>query len=184
ILPGVVEVESAEPAPVAPRVAKARRSWPVRLGFVAALAALVGLGYAGALQLAPDLQLRAEASRLFWRVREAIVPPTAAPKLVETSVQSAADTDAAIGKIEPGVDASRGVAVGNDEGLLVIEHSGPEPSPVIRIDGMRHPGPPLSLALPVGPHQLTLQSELGESSYTLLVRSGTTRVIALPLPSP
>ena len=99
----------------------------------------------------------------------------------ETALHSATDPDLSLGRILPYVDASRGVSVGPQQGLLVIEYQGDNPSPKIRVAGRELGHPPLAVALSAGRHELVVQRNRESSFRYLVVRPGQTRVITLPL---
>jgi hypothetical protein len=84
----------------------------------------------------------------------------------------------------PYIDTTRGVPVGNDEGLVIFEYVGPLPTPNVEIDGRVLGSPPLSVALAATPHQLKLWFAGQPTTRTLSVRAGETRVITLPLSKP
>jgi CheY-like chemotaxis protein/cytoskeletal protein RodZ len=103
------------------------------------------------------------------------------PAALETAVQSGIDPNVSIGRMLSYVDRSRGVAVGPEQGLVVVEYTGTEPPPRIRISGRELGRPPIAVALDSGRHELVVHQH-GESSFRhVIVRAGETRVITLPL---
>jgi hypothetical protein len=86
-----------------------------------------------------------------------------------------------LGRILPYVDESRGVAVGAEQGLLVIEYAGSAPAPHVRIGSRELGQPPLAVALDAGRHELVVHRNRESSLRYLIVRAGETRIITLPL---
>jgi DNA-binding response OmpR family regulator len=86
-----------------------------------------------------------------------------------------------LGRILPFIDDSRGVEVGVDEGLLVLEYQGTDPAPSVRVGERELGKPPLAVALPVGRHELVVRAGKSTSFRYLIVRAGETRIVSLPL---
>jgi hypothetical protein len=99
----------------------------------------------------------------------------------ETTLHSGTDPDLSLGRILPYVDGSRGIPVGPEQGLLVIEYQGDNPAPRIRVAGRELGHAPLAVALNAGRHELVVQRNRESSFRFLIVRAGETRVITLPL---
>ena len=165
-------------------IAAARRRGREGVLLIATLAASCVLGYIGALQLETH-------PALFGRSTESIgsrglvdEPLMAATANSETSVRSGLDPNTGLGTVLPYIDTTRGVPVGNDEGLVIFEYVGPLPTPNVEIDGRVLGSPPLSVALAANPHQLKLWFAGQPTTRTLSVRAGETRVITLPLSKP
>ena len=163
-------------AAVKPALAKIRtaRREALRLGL--SLAALAALGYVGGMLLEDPSGLLSRRGAP-QRQQIAQVAPAAAH---ETSLRSGTDPGLALGTVLPYVDTSRGVAVGSDEGLVVIEYRGSGTAPVLEIDRHALQAPPVALALPAGVHELTLRSGTESTTYSLAVHAGETRIIPLP----
>jgi hypothetical protein len=81
----------------------------------------------------------------------------------------------------PFVDRSRGVSVGEDQGLLVVEYEGggPEAPPQVRVAG-RDLGPaPVAVALGGGRHEVVLKRGDRTSFRYVVIRAGETRIIGI-----
>jgi hypothetical protein len=86
-----------------------------------------------------------------------------------------------LGRVLPFVDHTRGVEVGDDQGLLVLEYHGTDPAPSVRVGERELGKPPLAVALPVGRHELVVRAGKSTSFRYLIVRAGETRIVSLPL---
>jgi CheY-like chemotaxis protein len=171
---------AAEPVVVETTFARWRRREPAVLA--ATLAASAVLGYVVALQIETHPVLLGRSAETIGE--RGLDTPLSAAKPSETSVRSGLDPSQALGTVLPYIDTTRGVPVGNDEGLVIFEYVGALPIPKVEIDGRVLGSPPLAVALAANPHQLKLWLA-GESTLrTLSVRAGETRVITLPLPKP
>jgi hypothetical protein len=157
--------------PVLSQLRGARRE-ALRLGLT--LAALGALGYMGGRLLEGPPRRVASSAQPVAPVAQAAAAGH------ETSLRSGTDPGLALGTVLPYIDTSRGVPVGNDEGLVIFEYHGSGSAPAIEID--RHPlqAPPLALALPASAHELRLQRGDEITLYSLVVRAGETRIISLP----
>ncbi|HET6339521.1 MAG TPA: response regulator [Polyangiales bacterium] len=103
--------------------------------------------------------------------------PSAAPLPAQPTIQNTQ-----FGKVLPFVDASRGVAVAPDQGLLVIEfQAGADPAPYVRVGSRELGKPPLAVALPAGRHELVVRTGKSTSFRYLIVRAGETRIVSVPL---
>ena len=164
-------------------IAAARRRGREGVLLIATLVASCVLGYVGALQIEthPALFGRDTASVGYRGLEQ---PLMAATTTSETSVRSGLDASSGLGTVLPYIDTTRGVPVGNDEGLVIFEYVGPLPTPNVEIDGRVLGSPPLSVALAANPHQLKLWFAGQPTTRTLSVRAGETRVITLPLSKP
>jgi|GEM_PF-2120037 len=163
-------------------IAAARRRGREGVLLIATLVASCVLGYLGALQLETHPALFGQASESLGS-RGLDQPLMAASPTSETSVRSGLDASG-LGTVLPYIDTTRGVPVGNDEGLVIFEYVGPLPTPNVEIDGRVLGSPPLSVALSANPHQLKLWFAGQPTTRTLSVRAGETRVITLPLSKP
>jgi DNA-binding response OmpR family regulator len=128
------------------------------------------------------------------RVTDTVAPaarPSAAPSggasgatsLVEGEAHVAAEPSGdapGAPRVLPFIDRSRGIAVAENQGLLVVEVEGsPGPPPSVRV-GERELGPaPVALALPAGRHEVTLRRGAQTSFRYVLVRAGETRILEL-----
>jgi hypothetical protein len=101
----------------------------------------------------------------------------------ETSLRSGTDPSLLTGESLPYIDESRGVAVPEGQGLLVIEHVSKEPPPSVAVDGRELGVPPIAIALDAARHELTVRSNLDAVVRTLVVSAGQTRIVTLPLSS-
>jgi DNA-binding response OmpR family regulator len=165
----------------------------VRLLFT--LAALVAVGYFGWLRLEPRGHTLTQASPS--TSASAVTTTAASPKPTPAApvqppertpvvspaapVHSAPDPTLNLGRILPYVDESHGVAVGAEQGLLVIEYAGSAPAPHVRIGSRELGPPPLAVALDAGRHELVVHRNRESSFRYLIVRAGETRIITLPL---
>jgi CheY-like chemotaxis protein len=164
------------------------------------LIVLAAVGYFGWQQfiLTPEpaqpVQTRVEAARNPPEIAPAQPVPTAAPAPARPAQPAAPTTTPApqaaqptiqntqFGKVLPFVDASRGVSVGPDQGLLVIEfQAGVDPAPYIRVGSRELGKAPLAVALPAGRHELVVRSGKSTSFRYLIVRAGETRIVSVPL---
>jgi CheY-like chemotaxis protein len=103
--------------------------------------------------------------------------PSSAPSPAQPTIQNTQ-----FGKVLPFVDASRGVAVAPDQGLLVIEfQAGSDPAPYVRVGSRELGKPPLAVALPAGRHELVVRTGKSTSFRYLIVRAGETRIVSVPL---
>lgn len=156
------------------------------------LIVLAGVGYFGWQQfiLTPErpqpAQTRVEASTK--PVETAPAQPAAQapvnPAEPEPKPQPAQPTiqNTQVGKVLPFVDASRGVVVAPDQGLLVIEFQGGSDSlPYIRVGSRELGKPPIAVALPAGRHELVVRTGKSTSFRYLIVRAGETRIVSVPL---
>jgi hypothetical protein len=184
-----VDLESWSPAP---RVRANEAFEGMRL--LLTLAALVALGYFGWQRLEPRTRLGLGTATRTSAAKLNSAPLSTKPSAsamsdpsvtqLETAVHSGTDPTLSLGRILPYLDESRGVAVGPEQGLLVIEYTGKQPPPKIRISGRDLGMPPLAVALSAGRHELVLQGH-GDSSFRyLIVRAGETRIVSLPLAAP
>jgi hypothetical protein len=166
---------------------------------VLTLAALVAIGYLGWQRLEPHTRLgaprsapRAASALAQTQPTPAPAPPVVmpaseptsepqSPAALETVVQSDPDPNVSIGRVLSYVDQGRGVAVGPEQGLVVVEYAGTEPPPRIRIGGRELGRPPIAVALDSGRHELVMHQHGESSSRYVTVRAGETRVITLPL---
>lgn len=164
-------------------IAAARRRGREGVLLIATLAASAVLGYIGALQLETHPALFGSGAEAVG-ARGLDQPLMAATPTSETSVRSGLDASYGLGTVLPYIDTTRGVPVGNDEGLVIFEYVGPLPTPNVEIDGRVLGSPPLSVALAATPHQLKLWFAGQPTTRTLSVRAGETRVITLPLSKP
>jgi hypothetical protein len=160
------------------------------------LAALVAVGYFGWQRLEPHTRLSAQ------RTTPAVVVPLASPAVdaprtdpkpaptlpnavplahTETVVHSGTDPSMSLGRILPYVDPSHGVAVGPEQGLLVLEYAGAAPLPRIQIDTREIGPPPIAIPLDAGRHELVVHRNRDSSFRYLIVRAGETRIVTLPL---
>jgi hypothetical protein len=166
----------------------------VRLLFT--LAALVAVGYFGWLRLEPRgaspsttatastsaSAVTTTATSLKPTPAAPVQPPERTPVVSpEAPVPGAPDPTLNLGRILPYVDQSRGVAVGAEQGLLVIEYAGSAPAPQVRIGSRELGQPPLAVALNAGRHELVVHRNRESSFRYLIVRAGETRIITLPL---
>jgi len=96
----------------------------------------------------------------------------------EPSTESGADGDSSAElRLLPFVDRSRGIAVGEDEGLLVIEYEGGGEAPRVRVLD-RDLGPaPVAAAVPAGRHQVELLQGAHMSFRAVTVRAGATTIL-------
>jgi len=156
------------------------------------VAALVVIGYLGWQKLEPHTRLGALQPVAAVATPAATAPvvtavtqpdPASAPvhSKLETSVQSGTDPGLSMGRILPYIDEGRGVAVGPEQGLLVVEYVGAAPFPSIRIGGRELGRPPIAVALDAGRHELVVHQNREASFRYLIVRAGETRIISLPL---
>lgn len=81
------------------------------------------------------------------------------------------------GRVLPFIDRSRGVEVGADEGLLVVESDSGENAPSVRIAGRDIGRAPTAAALPPGRHELVLRRGTQTSFRYVVIRAGETRVV-------
>jgi hypothetical protein len=166
------------PVPVPARVRRHSGRHGVQL--VLAMAAVVALASASLLAFDADAELRTEVARVLATWGFLPSPRMAAP---ETTVRSGIDPGLALGVVLPYIDAARGVSVGHEQGLLVIEYNGEEPRPNVELDGRILGAPPLAVALGASQHELLVRQEREvASAHPVIVQAGTTRVITLPLP--
>jgi hypothetical protein len=101
--------------------------------------------------------------------------PAEAPTAVEPSVRAPGAP-----RVLPFIDRSRGVAVAEDEGLLVVELEGSGTVPITVQVGGRKLGPaPVAVALPAGRHEVTLKRDSQTSFRYVLIRPGETRILEL-----
>jgi CheY-like chemotaxis protein len=182
---------SAEAAPSAPNEAFEG------MRLLLTLAALVAIGYLGWQKLEPYTRLGVHPQINATTVRQASTQPAlaeapvatrakapaepSASSKLETTVQSGNDPSPTMGRILPYVDEGRGVAVGPEQGLLVVEYTGTAPLPSIRIGGRELGRPPIAVALDAGRHELVVHRNREASFRYLIVRAGETRIITLPL---
>jgi hypothetical protein len=110
---------------------------------------------------------------------EAATVPAAKPPRPEPAEPALSNTQ--LGRILPFVDHSRGVEVGADQGLLVLEYHGTDPAPSVRVGARELGRPPLAVALPPGRHELVVRAGKSTSFRYLIVRAGETRIVGLPL---
>jgi hypothetical protein len=152
----------------------------------------------GALVLAGYLGWRALQSRAPTTVRNRPAPapglrskppPIAEQPLAAVAAQPApsaklaADGEHAAStgvRVLPFIDQSRGVAVGQDEGLLVVEYDAKDmPPPRVRVGG-RELGPaPIATALPGGRHELLLKRGTQTSFRYVVIHPGETRIVEI-----
>ncbi|HEX4351363.1 MAG TPA: response regulator, partial [Polyangiales bacterium] len=152
------------------------------------LAALVAVGYFGWQRLEPRTRLASNASKSIEVMTTAapgskppFIPPTpAATPTTETAIQSGTDPAGTLGTVMPYIDSSHHVAVGPEQGLLVLQYVGSAPAPLVRIDDRELGRPPRAIALDAGRHELMVHKKSDSSFRYLLVRAGETRVITLP----
>ena len=163
------------------------------------LAALVTIGYLGWQRLEPHTGLGSGVSAMQGHAAPAARHPAAsashAPPAItvpsassstpagrlERSASNAMDHDPMLGHVLPYVDVGRGVAVGPEQGLLVVEYEGVKPAPNVRVSGRELGRPPIAIALNAGRHELVVRQNRESSFRYLIVRAGETRVITLPL---
>jgi hypothetical protein len=197
-LPAVAAVGggvAAPPKAAGPNVNEAYEG--LRLLFT--LAALVAVGYFGWLRLEPRAHTLTPATAPASRstsasavtataanpkpapAAKALPPASAPPASAAAPVPSAPDPTLNLGRILPYVDESHGVAVGAEQGLLVIEYAGSSPAPHVRIGSRELGQPPLAVALNAGRHELVVHRNRESSFRYLIVRAGETRIITLPL---
>lgn len=148
------------------------------------LAALAALGYLAAIELDDPGWLHSDLAQRMGRWLGRSPTPTAAPLERETSMRSSTDPEATWAIVLPYIDASRGVSVARDQGLLVIEHVGPELPADLEVDGRPMGKPPLVLAVAAGTHPLLVTQGQVTIARELRVHAGRTHVILLPLPNP
>jgi hypothetical protein len=83
----------------------------------------------------------------------------------------------------PFIDQSRGVAVGQDEGLLVVEYDGKdEPPPRVHVGGRDLGLAPTATALPGGRHELLLKRGTQTSFRYVVIHPGETRIVDIGAP--
>ncbi|HEY2733539.1 MAG TPA: hypothetical protein VGI70_06120, partial [Polyangiales bacterium] len=158
---------------------------------IVTLVALVAVGYFGWQRLEPRTRLAPNAAaKSIEMVTTAapkpalpppfVPPPPPASTATETAIQSGTDPNGALGKILPYIDQSQHIAVGPEQGLLVLQYVGAAPAPLVRIDSHELGRPPRAIALDAGRHELMVHKKSDSSFRYLLVRAGETRVITLP----
>jgi hypothetical protein len=165
---------------------------PAKLGagaFVGTFLIMASLGYVGWSHLRPVLRANTPA------------PPVASAAdpggLGEGDLldQSAASSERApapapsvvAGRSLPFVDRSRGIEVGEQQGLLVLEHESAAPPPRLSLSGRDLPPPPTALAVDAGRHELVLANGDMTRFHYLVIRAGETRIVqvdALYAPEP
>ncbi|MFI5309226.1 MAG: response regulator, partial [Polyangiales bacterium] len=104
---------------------------------------------------------------------------TAAPTVAPTAVEPAVQAPGAP-RVLPFIDRSRGVAVAEDQGLLVVELEGSGTVPVtVQVAGRKLGPAPVAVALPAGRHEVTLKRDSQTSFRYVLIRPGETRILEL-----
>jgi CheY-like chemotaxis protein len=148
------------------------------------MAALVLVGYFGwqTLETSASVPVVAKTKAVGAKRPPSSKASPAAVSSEETALASGIDPALTLGRTLSYVDRSHGIAVAPDQGLLVIEYSGATPAPSLRLDDRALATPPLALALSAARHELQIQ--LGGATHVLsvIVHSGETRIISLPLP--
>jgi hypothetical protein len=152
---------------------------------------MVLLGYAGMRLLLPSVQPARAPSPAVQIVVPASTGATSPRpddlRTTPSAVTSAAPSTTALAaeELEPGaalrllpfVDRSRGIAVGEDEGLLVIEYESSGEAPHVRVLD-RELGPaPVAAAVPAGRHQVELAQGKRISFRAVTVRRGATTIL-------
>jgi CheY-like chemotaxis protein len=183
------QMNAGAPAPAA-RWGAPAQGGRLRLGFT--LVALVFAGYLGW----RTLQSRgsepgpkrpataAEPRKRLARIAERRGPTAAARPLA--SSKPAVDGEHAVparAHVLPFIDQSRGVAVGQDEGLLVVEYDGKdEPPPRVHVGGRDLGLAPTATALPGGRHELLLKRGTQTSFRYVVIHPGETRIVDIGAP--
>ncbi len=91
------------------------------------------------------------------------------------------EADVSWGSVLPFIDRSRGVEVGEEQGLLVIESESNGDDYKVRVNGRNLGRPPVSVALEAGRHELRFKRRGSESSFRfVVVEKGRTRVVQTP----
>ena len=80
-------------------------------------------------------------------------------------------------RLLPFVDRSRGIAVGEDEGLLVVEYEGAGEGPSVRVLERDLGRAPVAVAVPAGRHQVELTQGARVSFRAVTVRQGATTIL-------
>lgn len=89
---------------------------------------------------------------------------------------------APFGRVLPNIDASRGVAVPEGQGLLVVEPGAKlakNDRPRVKIGGEDRGVIPLAIALTAGRHELVLVRGASTSFRYLVIRAGETRIVTI-----
>jgi hypothetical protein len=155
-----------------------RRSRAEGLRLMATLFGLAAIGYFGWQQLTVRKPNELRPAPLETATEAASVPT--AHNANGMAAESALP-NTQLGRILPFIDNSRGVEVGADQGLLVLEYHGTDPAPSVRVGERELGRPPLAVALPVGRHELVVRAGKSTSFRYLIVRAGETRIVSLPL---
>jgi CheY-like chemotaxis protein len=152
------------------------------------------LGYAGIrflLPRAPAGSAALPAVQVIVPTRDEVAarplePPPSAPfaqsdapirPVAEPSASPQSSPEGSELRLLPFVDRSRGIAVGEDEGLLVIEYEGSGQAPRVRVLD-RELGPaPVAAAVPAGRHQVELLQGTRMSFRAVTVRAGATTIL-------
>jgi CheY-like chemotaxis protein len=204
-LPRIPEVERSEPFSVRSALLqpgseppRSVRPGPARdrpsLGFALTLAALVAVGFfgfrwvkAGVSRLRSPAQSATVHARLPAPAEPAAAPagstPARAggPELKARSESEPVEPGPSVARVLPFVDRSRGVSVGEDQGLLVVEYEGAAPGapPQVRV-ASRDLGPaPVAVALAGGRHEVMLKRGDRTSFRYVVIRAGETRIIGI-----
>jgi hypothetical protein len=148
---------------------------------------LVAIGFFGWRAMQPRAQQdRGErgvaAAARAPRTQPASTPPPSTSPVVGATPAAAAKAPAAsngLGRTLPFIDHSRNVAVGADQGLLVVEYDGSGGAPRVSVAGRDLGSAPLAAALPAGRHELTLKSGDSTRVRYFLLRAGETQIVQL-----
>ena len=104
-------------------------------------------------------------------------PRDRAPGSALPRTQPTAQAAVRIGKVLPYIDSARGVAVGADQGLLVVEASPAGAATRVRVAGRDLGPPPIAIALAVGRYEVVTQRGRDASFRYVLVGKGETRIL-------
>jgi hypothetical protein len=72
------------------------------------------------------------------------------------------------------------VTVGEDQGLFVVDYTGTDQAPSLRVGDRDLGQPPIAVALPAGRHEVTLRHQDNSSLRYMILRAGETRIVTLP----
>jgi hypothetical protein len=166
-------------------VQPAQRSEAVRLAITHA--ALVAIGFLGwralqprALQDSREHGVAAVASAPRPQPASAASDGRSSAAPAAPAAEPAAGaTGNGLGRTLPFIDHSRNVAVGADQGLLVVEYDGGSGAPRVSVAGRDLGSAPLAIALPAGRHELTLKSGDATRVRYFLLRAGETQIVEL-----
>jgi hypothetical protein len=190
----------AKPAPVAVTEHAAAALWQRVLFFLAVVA--VGYGGYSALQRIPRTERSDSVASDSSGAQDDVVvndalapvetPAVESPPQAKTIALPAVppsptvlspgvtERDVGFGRVLPYIDQSRGTAVREGEGLLVVEVN-PEGSKArIRIGDRDLGTAPVSAALPAGRHEVIFQRGDESSFRYLVIRAGETRIVQVP----